>query len=642
MPMHRTLPFRTHPYILLFIVAWMLLSFITSPYYLHAQSQSSLRVMKVDTSRAPQIEITVDYTLANGQPTTSAPQFRVQSANKPLTVSGVERKRIPINVAIVTDLSARMSDQGAPYTTRFQNMLPLVQDLVSQLQASTNYVSLVTVSESVRLPHPLTNDLQAIVNTLNRGNPDLIFEPLPLRGANPDAEYPLYEGIRNGIAQLVTGEVRPRVLVIFASGGIESSAMNQIREEIDLARANNAPIKVLIFSFGSESSYTTFPAATTALDDLALELNGTLIDIGSELPSIQTRALIDAQFDAVLQRGEQWVITANAGNVPAGTATIQVEADGTLGEYTFENPAVAPSVSVTASTTSWQGEVILTVNEQIAQAPITKVQYLLDNYPIGESTLASNGYAHTLDSTVHTFLKQFPPGEHSLVAAITDERGMQSRSEPITVTVLEAPGPNWADYWWVLLLLVVIVVLAVVSIMVVRNRHSTGSSKVPTKPVYIPPPPVAEEEPTTRHSEPDPRQTQVLNDDDEATKRLEDDEKTARLNSGGTSSKRWTLHILEGADRTTHDLQGQRHYDLGRPARNHHPHIPINNSLVSRTHATLERLVNGLELVPLETENGTFLGEERRPLKANERVQLQSGDVFWLSPQVKLRVESHS
>lgn len=641
MSMHRTPPFRTRLSIILVIVAWTLLSLIAAPHYLHAQSQSSLRVISVDTSRAPQIEITVDYTLANGQPTASEPQFSVQSANKPLTIKGVERKRIPINVAIVTDLSAHMSDQGAPYTTRFQNMLPLVQDLVSQLQASTNYVSLVTVSESVRLPHPLTNDLQAIVNTLNRGNPDLIFEPLPLRGANPNAEYPLYEGIRNGIAQLVTGEVRPRVLVIFASGGIESSAMNQLREEIDLARADNAPIKVLIFSFGSENSYTTFPAGTTALDDLATELNGTLIDIGSELPSIATRALIDAQFEAILQRGEQWVISANAGNVPAGTATIQVAVDGTMGEYTFENPAVAPSVSITASTTSWQGEVILTVSEQIAQAPITQVQYLLDNYPIGESATASNGYAHTINSTERTFLKRFPPGEHSLVAAITDERGMQSRSEPITVTVLEVPGPNFADYWWVLLLLVVIVVLAVVSIMVVRKRRNTSPSRVRTNQVYTPPAPVEEEEPTTRHSEPDLRKTQVLNDD-EATKRLEDDEKTARYTSGGTSNKRWTLHILEGADRTTYDLQGQRHYDLGRPARNHHPHIPINNALVSRTHATLERLVNELELVVFETENGTFLGEERRPLKANERVQLQSGDVFWLSPQVKLRVESHS
>jgi hypothetical protein len=448
---------------------------------------------------------------------------------------------------------------------------------------------------------------------------------------------------------MVVGEVRPRTLVIFASGGIEPGQIERLREEIDLARNDRAPIQVLVFGFGSAQSFDTFPAETESLAKLAVELDGTFIDLGNELPSVQTRQRIDSQFNAILRRGEQWVISANTGAVPVGAVSLQVEAGGSTSEFMFQNPAVPPSVTLKASSTSWQGDVSLTIASPIAQAPITQVQYLLDNYLIGESSLATGAYSYSFSSTDRTFLSHFPPGEHMLVAAVTDERGLQSRSDPLTITLLAPAKPDGMvgvlmEYWWVILLLV-IATLAVVSMKTVF-KVKKPSSKVGTNPVNPP----SQEDPTKRYGEPsidppppiDAGRTQKF-DDGKATKRLDDDEeKTGRFDPlyGAKSVSRWFLYIVEGAESATFDLQAQRHYDIGRPARGHQPHIPINNTLVSRNHAKLERLVNGLELRALETENGTFLGEERRQLKTNECVSLKSGDVFWLSPQVKLRVES--
>ncbi len=641
MPMHRSLLPRIRPYIILLVVAWTLLSLIAPLHHLHAQSSSSLRVISVDTSRAPQIDITVDYTLANGQPTTSAPQFLVQSNNQPLTVTGVERKRIPINVAVVTDLSARMSDQGAPYTTRFQNMLPLVQDLVSQLQANTNYVSLITVNDSVRIPHPLTNDIQAVVNTLNRGNPDLIFEPVPLDGANLETAYPLFDGIRNAIAQLVTGEVRPRVLVIFTSGGIEADEIDRLRQEIEIARNDSAPIKVLVFSFGSESNYTKFPGATTALDDLARALNGTLIDIGSELPSIATRALIDAQFEAILQRGEPWIVSANAGNIPAGMATIQVEADDSLGEYTFQNPVVPPSVSVTASSNSWQGEIILTMTEQTAQAPILEAEYLLDNSPLGASRTQSDGFAYTLDSTKRDFLNLFPPGEHSLIVAVTDERGMQNRSEPIIITVLKPEGIDWMAYWWVLIPLA----LGGGIFILFMSKGNKRPIKTPTAPFPTPQPSPNNVEVTAPYNSVSDDNLHATADFNPHATADYDPHATADFDPNAPEEVgiQWSIRILEGAKPETFDLQQEkRHFRIGRPSDDNHPDIPIQNKWVSREHAKIKVLLDSLELSDNGSKIGTFLGEERRRLEKHEQVTLNDGDIFWLGRDVKIRIESHT
>lgn len=627
----------------------LLVLVVTGP--VHAQDQTNLRIVQVDASRAPQIEFTVDYSLSNGQPSKTDPSFVVRVGNQPVVLSAQRRNRLPVNVAMVADLSARMSDQGAPYTTRFQNMAPLVMDLVSQLQADLNYASLITFNTTVTIPNALDSDLQAIANTLTRSNTNLIFEPQPLTGADPKAVYPLYDAIRTAIAQLVAGEIRPRALVIFAAGSIDPDQIALLRKEIEPARNDRAPIQVLIFSFGSPKTFTTFPAGTQALSDLATALDGQFIDLGNDLLSVASRQKIDQQFNAIIRRGEHWVLTANVPTTPAGSTTLRVEAGGSDGETTFQLPELPPRVTIEPSNPVWNGAVTLTIKPLVAQAPITRVQYVLDNYPLGEATDSTNGFAYTFSTEERTFLAHFPQGKHTLTAIVTDQRGLENPrdSNALTITVTTPPPVNPLDlllsYWWVVALVILGVGIIVAIILRMRGKSTTTVGTEPQSP-----PPIDEEGPTTRYGSDakplppmppgDSPLTESLDDPDE-TQRV-DDEETGRYGpENEVHATRWQLSIIEGADPQTISLQERRHYDIGRPTiKGHQPHILVNNKLVSRNHATLERLLDGLELVARETENGTFFGEERRLLQVDERVTLKAGDVFWLSPRVKLRVES--
>jgi hypothetical protein len=643
-----------------------------------AQNETTLRIVSVDSSRYPLIELVVDYSTVTGQPVADEPVFTVTANGKPLTVANQSQRRLPINVAVVTDLTAHMSDQGAPSTTRFENMLPLAKDLVSQLQASINYVSLVTFTEPVggnevvQIPHQLTNDLQAIANTLNKGNPELIFQSSPLEGANPEAVYPLYNAIRSAIAQLVVGEKRPSALVIYAAGPIAASDIQSLGEEVALARNNGTPIQILIVSFGSPEpgTFTTFPAGTQSLNELSDSLGGTIIDLGNELFSLQTRQELDKEYKAIVQRGEHWVFTVDASAIAAGASTINVEVDGNSVEAPIEVPAIAPEFLVQSSSERWENEVTLTIKPELQQAPIVRVEYLLNNTVFGESSNADSGFAYTFSASERAFLAQFPPGTHILTAAAFDERGLQNRSrEEIMVTVIEPPVTPLsllAEYWWVAAGLVVLVaMLAGFAIYQrsssgARSRASTDSHKAGQFKGPQPARSSNDEEPTKRYgSAPqDVKQpagmTEPL-DEDELTKRFasdphrtqvleEDDEKTARFstNNNATLQLRWRVTVLEGADEQTFELTPpKRHFDIGRPVRGQRPDIAINDSLVSRSHAKLEVIGGTLELTAMETENGTFIGEDRRAVDPHQKpVPLASGDVFWLSPKIKLCVES--
>ena len=634
----------------------LLVLVVTGP--AHAQDQTNLRIVQVDASRAPQIEFTVDYSLINGQPSKTDPSFVVRVANQPVELSAQRRNRLPINVAMVADLSARMSDQGAPYTTRFQNMAPLVMDLVSQLQADLNYASLITFNATVTIPNALDSDLQAIANTLTRSNTSLIFEPQPLIGANPKAVYPLYDAIRTAIAQLVAGEIRPRALVIFAAGPIDPDQIALLRKEIEPARNDRAPIQVLVFSFGSPKTFTTFPAGTQALSDLATALDGQFIDLGNDLLSVASRQKIDQQFNAIIRRGEHWVLTVNVPTTPAGSTTLRVEAGGSVGETTFQLPELPPRVTIEPSNPVWNGAVTLTIKQLVAQAPITRVQYVLDNYPLGEATDSTNGFAYTFSTEDRTFLARFPQGKHTLTAIVTDQRGLENPrdSNALTITVAAPPPVNPLDwllsYWWVVALVILGVGILILGAIILRTRGK-ATTTVGTEPQVLAR--SDEEGPTVRYGPDAPPLpptplgysplTEPLDDPDE-TQRVDDDidEETGRYGpENEVHATRWQLSIIEGADPQTISLQERRHYDIGRPTtKGHQPHILVNNRLVSRNHATLERLLDSLELIARETENGTFFGEERRLLQVDERVALKAGDVFWLSPRVKLRVESES
>lgn len=131
--------------------------------------------------------------------------------------------------------------------------------------------------------------------------------------------------------------------------------------------------------------------------------------------------------------------------------------------------------------------------------------------------------------------------------------------------------------------------------------------------------------------------------EDEKTKHHDsDDERTVVFapSAKQVSRVRWYIEIVEGDNpRRIELVPTRRQFNIGRATRNHTPDIPLTNIQVSRCHARLRLFTDGLELIPEDTDNGTFVGEERRQINAQDSVQLRSGDVFWLSQLVKLRIE---
>ena len=102
----------------------------------------------------------------------------------------------------------------------------------------------------------------------------------------------------------------------------------------------------------------------------------------------------------------------------------------------------------------------------------------------------------------------------------------------------------------------------------------------------------------------------------------------------------WEVIVEEGDTATRVALNPAKPVQLiGRNAVNHNPDIRLSNSQVSREHARLSLNGDDLRLTALTTSNGTFLGVNKQLVAPNTTVQLRSGDVFWLSPHVRLRVE---
>lgn len=638
-----------------------------------AQAPTNLRVVQIDTVRPDQIEITVDYSLANGQPAPEDPTFRVSVDQLDLPVVQTRQIRLPVDVAIVADLSARMSDKGGPFTSRFIDMLPHIKNLISQLQSGANFGSLVVIQETIELVHPLGPDLQAIANTIERGNAAFIFEPQPLGGgsvstpapnsAEGSTAYPLAEAIQTALAQLAgsTGQIHPRALVIMAAGGpISPEALAQLNGQIDQARAERTPIRVVVLGFGSADpgTFVQYPAGTVDLRQLAETLDGTFIDLSNQLIDVARSQQITDEFTAIVRRGNHWVLTVDVSAMPVGANSVRISTGDAAVDTQLEVGALPPRFTVEAAT-AWQGPATMSILVQSAQAPIVRVEYQLNNYPLGESASAERDFALTIDPASRDFQANFPPGEYTLSAVAFDATGAQSAAlTPLTITVLPPPPPEGiagliqsalgGPIWVFALILVVAGALFVWTLTRrrVRAQSSTDSFTASTtggRPV--------DEEPTSRYGTDDQATTRFQVDDDRATRTLDerevdaqlDDEKTARYNPTASPqpTRRWFLEVLEGAEYTRIELlPGQRHYDIGRPASNHRPHIPVPNPMVSRHHAKIELFRDDLELVALETENGTFFGEERRSLTPNERVPLSTGDVFWLSPRVKLRLES--
>lgn len=607
-----------------------------------AQTDGPLRIVSVDQSQLPTLKVTVSYqALAPGSPT--APPFAVQVNGSAVDSASVKQKaaRLPVAVALVADLSAPMSDRGTSGQTRHADMAALIKNLVSQIQSVDTRGSLVVFGQSATLAHALTNDMVAIQNTLINANPNLLFNPADLGSATPDTPYALPEALDMALKELDKAPPeQPRTLVVFAVGAPQQQLDTPaIRQAFEQARADRRPINLLVFGFGSgeQGAFETFAANPDGLQQFAKALGGQFVAVAGQPLDEAAKRDIDGQFGAILARGEHYELTFEVGSLPSGPGSVRVVADGGADEIKVDfSASLPPRFDVVTDSRNFQDKVRLAISPTFQQAPIAKVSYFLNNRPIDAEVTQGPDFALTVDVYSASFQERFPPGQYELSAAATDQAGRENRSEqPIPIKVFAPPerGPldSLTPYWWVLL-----VVPVVIGGVVLLQRRSARPQ--PAYPGGMSGYQNDDNNPTLPYSggsRPQPAE-------DDKTQHFDPDD-TQRINGQTTPSVRWQVDIFR--DGGWHPIEmppDGRHYILGRPTQTKRPDVSVENPNVSREHAKLEVFRDMIELVAFESENGTFVGENRQRLAPKERRTLQSGDVFWLSPEVKLRVRSET
>ncbi|MFV9506849.1 MAG: FHA domain-containing protein [Oscillochloridaceae bacterium umkhey_bin13] len=623
-----------------------------------------VRIIALKTDQAPLLEAQVGYSSATGIPLAAQPQMSITvNGTRINDVTTIAEQR-ELAVAIVADLSARMSDQGTGARSRYDDMLPSIKDLVGQLSADGHFASLVTFDRQVNLPHPLTYDLGAIGNTLNRANSAQSFESAPLTSGDPADPYPLNDALLAALDQLATApEASPRVLVVFASGTPELELSEAVQIRLAEQQQLKRPVYLIVFGFGSDqpATFQRFPAGPDQLARLAAVGGGQFIALGTTPLDAQARRAIDQVWLDVRQFANQYRLRFNASDIGPGAATITVTAGGASDSVQFNLDAIPPRFNVVVDTRNFQDQVRLGIQVEFQQAPISRVEYFLNDLPLGFSEQAPE-FTYQVNAYDAAFQQQFPPGHYALTAAAFDANGNQNRSErPQMITIFAPPPPpplteQIVQLWpW---LLAGVLLIGGLGFWLWRSRQAPtgrlqpsliptpGRQEVPTQehqPVVVSLAPKAHigdsvavpaAPGVTTEFTPQPTSNHTTEFKPQGTK-------TTRLQT------RWVVEVLEG----DHDagrrfelvgIGDQRYFDIGRadPPRQV-PHLVLKSSLVSKgQHARLGLLKDGvgIELTAGESRNGTFIGLEQQKLEPNMRHILKHHDIFWLSPGVKLRV----
>lgn len=619
------------------ILALLVLTLGVGP--VRAQDSEHVRIVGVDVSQPPQIEVTIQLlTGAEGRPTDVVVSLDGAEVG---SVSAIEA-RVPVATLIVADLSSSMGERGAAFATRYQLMQPLVSDLVSQLQSGDQRAGLVVVSNQATVVHPLTNDLGAIANTLARSNPALVFEPLPAPVDGAPHPYPLAEGLLLALDQLMAAPPeQPRALMVFAAGqaGLDLSIVSARLAEVQAAAPS---FQLLVYGFGDE-------AASAALQALAEGSAFTPVITDGRLPSVELKREIDSQFGNLIQQGVLIRLRFAATGLPPGATELKVRVGAAEDTVTVNVAPTPPRVSLLTSSAVLSGTVQLASRIDEASAPISRVEYLLDNVPISEADgfltpLSTDGaYIFALDTRNLAFQQRFPPGLYELVAAVEDEGGLSGRSAPQQVTVAAAPQVAGTPGWLLPILIGGGLVATMGGIAVVRRG---GQRRRPAAPIRESRPktePHADHELTALvETDNDERTAPVELPDDEPTAPVEvtDEERTEPLDAAALARRsRWYVEVVAGDTLQRLELKPtQRNYDLGRLSSGRRPDLALSNKRVSRIHARLELLNTGPVLVAGDTTHGTFFGPDRAAMACDDRQPLNDGDVFWLSPEVELRV----
>ncbi|NJN66789.1 MAG: FHA domain-containing protein [Chloroflexaceae bacterium] len=633
-----------------------------------AQGSETLTIVEVNNEAFPEIAVTLRYLDAQNSPVQGFKDFAVTIGEQPVTgLAEPEPVQRPIAVSLVVDLSAAMRGDGIPPKNRFKDMQTLLTNLMGKLQLPSVQVSLVVFDQEVKRYHPMTADIVGVLNTINNADPERPFVPQEKTAAG---SYPLGEAILEGLRQFDQGDPAvPRLLFVFAAGTPEATVEDEaLRTALAERSTEENPLTLVVLGFGgTEQTENSPPANPALLEQVAQAGNGNWLHFFTtkveEKPSLNEEA--EHLFDRSVQRADHYVLKFQADTAPAGIQPLRVRAGNAEDMKEVNINVFPPRIKVWLNSTDFQDRVQLRIITEAAQSPLTQVEYLLDNHRIATAT-APPDFAHTLDVYEKPFQEKFPPGQHELVAAVTDANGQHARSAPMAVTVFAPPPPDTPIEWLSaiidkhlgLILIVLagvgIVVLLAVGVQFIRARKQSPALPVPgrsrTSGSFVGGGPLGINPPDFYPGDDGP--TQIRDDERtdvyDADKTAEyDADKTAEYEEEAGDQRRFRVVVVQGEAslnqrRTSFDLRGgkQRNYDIGRPSQESRPEIPLDHKIVSRNHAKLVVLKDGeVQLIAVNGTNGTFVGNEKKKLENGESANLKPGDVFWISPVLQLRLE---
>jgi hypothetical protein len=630
-----------------------------------AQESTTLTILEVVyQDQFPDMEVKLRYLDGQQNPIQDFTNFEVAVGGRPVTTSvDVTPEQGPLAVAMVADLSTRMRDAGTPHkTNRFADMQSLLQEQIILLQRPDLQASLVVFTDTVNLYFPMSDDIGGLRNIINGSVAELPFAPQS-EEANGEA-YPLAEAIMIALAQLeqVPAEV-PRALFVFAAGNPDISLdMDGIQQAVADVAAGERILRMTVVALGSdqEGTFTSFAAAPVQLEQLAAEADGTYFHyFAADVPTtFELQTEIKTHFEQILQLADYYRLRFEADPTLVGNQEVQVSAGSVVDTFPIDIAAVPPRVRVIVDSRDFQGRVRMSIEPDFVQGELTHVEYLLDNRRIGESD-SSPDFVHEIDAYSDAFQQQFPTGDYELVAAVRDAQGQVNRSAPLLVEVFQRPPPaSLMDQIRagvtrsgsiLLIALVAILAIAGIGTYVVR-RSRMGSSY--SQPIFSGKSATSKQ--SDKLNEDDEVTSEVDNDltamfsDEEQTQSYNTDELTQRFNETVLLERRFRVVVEQGLDanaRKEFQLRssGAMHYFIGRPSANSlkQPDIVLPDKHVSREHAKLVMLANGdVQLIGGDNENGTFIGDgdTRRRLEPRKPENLKPGDVFWISPAVKLRL----
>jgi hypothetical protein len=577
-------------------------------------------INQINGSQFPLLEVTAQAVDEGINPLgeIDAESWQITIDGQPVsTTLTLKQAKTPVAVAIVVDTTARMADRNTPQRSRFRDQTDQINDLISRLPPDSS-VSLISFNTETTVNFALQADGGGMRNALST------LAPQPADA--PQEPYDLTNAIKVGLRELQGVTDRPRGLFVFAAGAPNADIDPVDIESVLDTMADNPPTLTFI-SLGSdvEGKFDTAPANPLALARAAQSLSANYLAFFAE-DFNQTSQLLSAvheSFDRFIARDQWQVLEFRAGVLTPGEHKLQLSIKDTLAERDFSVGLVPPQISLAPLSAPVTNTVTFKVQVDYAQTPLTRVEYILNNVPVGASDKAPD-YAFTLDLTDPASQQQFPANaEYSLFAAATDANNQASRSAPITIEIAPIPvQETWFNRYIVWISAgATLLMLAVSWLIIALVRRK----KRPKRTVVL--------EPSTTHS---PRPV-VSDPIFEATAEYGMVQATEEfLNPAAPARPLWRLRVFDGGAAQLYPFE-DRQMMIGKDSR--HP-VPVMNRWASRNHATLALSQKGVELTDLESRNGTFIGigNERRRLSPNEPTLIDLGDVFWIGPEGKVEL----